>query len=173
MVLKIGPEWSLTDKKNLELVEPVGALEQLLLKLNIKNMNTDNLTPKKSLTASAQKERSSTLKKTSEMQKSQMKAMSNLTAMGNSSAKSVHIKQSATRSSKAAQKLMLDNLPLSKSESPDLDDDHISICSNESYRSTTSNTTIKSVASFHSERPRMNSTSIMNTTTTRTTRSKK
>ena len=87
---------------------------------------------------------------------SQIKSISSLKTAGQNG-RPFLIKQSNTRSMRKAHMEAQ-----SSSEMEQLDyDDHISICSNESYRSTASNTTIRSVASFHSERPRMNSTSII------------
>lgn len=191
LLFTIAPEWNLVKKQNVELIEPIGALNYLLNVLeidpnqisltgsssNLQNLDTvSTKTPKK---FSQVKEKSSTLKKSEEnvsakKLKNQINAINNLTAMA-SSGVAIHIKQSSTRKSKASLKLRLDHLGIQQSEkinnatmliSNDLtdghnDDDHISICSNESYRSTTSNTTIKSIASFHSDKPQMNSTSIM------------
>jgi hypothetical protein len=187
ILFTIAPEWNLMKKQNVELIDPIGALNYVLNVLEIdpnqtsitcsayNSQNLDTVTAKTPKKSTQPKEKASTLKKSNENAsasklKSQLNAINNLTAMASSSL-SIHIKQSSTRRSRAAQKLNLgtqqekinNETMLISNDLSDVhnDDDHISICSNESYRSTTSNTTIKSIASFHSDKPKMNSTSII------------
>lgn len=152
----LEPEWSLGKKTNIELVDPIGALEYFLNCLKIKTDQSILKTPsKKGTTLNIVKELGSASKSTtiSSQQRIPFSQKSNQQQQqhlgSSSSSRKLAFKQHSNRDENSEN----DNADFT------LDENQVSICSNES------SSTIKSIAnSFFNEEPKLNSTSIISST---------
>ncbi len=169
----IGPDWSLTKKEVIELNNSLHALEYFLNLLDISLYDESEMTPTCSSKLASIKENSTS--KTSDFKKCKSLDEHSKTVQPKLTSASRALFDKKT----GFQRMQISNINKTKTLSIDnfaqelgtpkltnqnfdcqeeFEDDHASICSNESYRSNTSISTIKSVASFHSEAPKMNST---------------
>lgn len=150
------PEWSLAKKKSIELVEPLGALEFMMKNLGIEIETFGGQlgkTPKKSLSSSAIDKSG---KKSSAKPKSayQAKQKTHLSKPTNKQL----FKESQEPKVTTYSTFRMENFGPEQLFDPEFDDDHFSITSNESYRSVSSVTTVKSISNLNSELPKLNST---------------
>jgi hypothetical protein len=169
-----GPDWSLTKKAVIELNDSLHALEYFLNLLDIPLYAETEMTPTCSSKLAPIKENSTAkmnefkkFKSLDEHSKTvQPKLTSTSRALFDKKSGFHRMQMSNLKKAKAlstencaTQQIGTPKLPTEVTDcSEEFEDDHASICSNESYRSNTSISTIKSVASFHSEAPTMNST---------------
>jgi hypothetical protein len=148
-----GPEWSLTKKSLIELVDSLNALEYLLNLLGVQVENQD-MTPRNAGQLGSIRENSASkngsLKKFKTLDQTVTKPLSSASrALFNSAKQKTPIHQKFS---------FVKNKTIDDFTEEEHDDDRASICSNESIKSNASIATIKSIASFHSEVPKMNST---------------
>ena len=150
------PEWSLAKKKSIELVDPLGALEFMMKSLGI-DIETFaehiGKTPKKSLSSSAIDKSG---KKSSVKPKplNEAKVKPHLPKQTNKQL----FKESQESRTTTFNAFRMENISPEQIFEPEFDDDHFSITSNESYRSVSSVTTVKSISNLNSELPKLNST---------------
>ena len=174
------PEWSLSKKISIELIEPLGALEYLLNTLGVnvetyltqQQQQTAPKTPKRrSLNPGKEQSAKKKLEKASSVD--HVEAQGNLIDLPKSRKTISRIqtktpnqpsKTGPTLRSASKTKVETKQTPVSQGASADITDldEFLCVSSNESCLI---NTTIKSVASFHVDKPKMNSTSIFTTKT--------
>lgn len=169
VMFTMQPDWSLSKKSTIELVDPIGALEFLLDCLKVKIETTALKTPKKAPVLNIVKELSCT---SSTGKKKDLDGSANTTNNKVSATSSrIPLSQRMNRYSSSENKptksvreldfkIKTNHNDENNENEPDMtmDEQHMSICSNESY---ISNTTIKSItSSFFGEDPKLNSTSI-------------
>lgn len=152
------PEWSLAKKEPIELVEPLGALEYMMKSLGISidtcvGPTLSTKTPKKSLSSSAiDKSGKKSSVKTKPVPKPHLNKQSNKQLFKESNEPKV-ITHSVFRTEQISSETLGE---------PEFDDDHFSITSNESYRSVSSVTTVRSISNLDTELPKLNSTIVSN-----------
>ncbi|CAF0864329.1 unnamed protein product [Brachionus calyciflorus] len=150
-----APEWSLAKRETIELVDPIGAIEYMMNSLNITSqvtsgMPTSGKTPKKSLS-------SSSIDKSGKKSAAKVKPQAKQ-AGAKTSTKQLFKDNGRSESEIITKYKMEEETPVYCET--EYDDDHFSITSNESYRSVSSVTTVKSISNLNAELPKLNSTLI-------------
>ena len=175
-----GPDWVLAKNKTpVELHDSFDALEYFLNCLGLISAEATSKTPRRPSKLSAIQENStakaSSLRQFKSFDESSKSAQPKMTSASKALFSKAVLSKTNLFKGQNYQKHRSSISTMSSDKlTPDLnlidefEDDHVSVCSNDSYRSNTSVSTIKSIASFHSEAPKMNSTVMVNSSGNRT-----